>query len=214
MNHVVLHWCLFIWKSRQLFQSLQIGFGRSFPAGFLDKWDYLQNCGQAGLEPGLTAVAGFAVRSIVAGFFTRDVTGYGFWEVLSMLPLGDWADPWELQCFNPSSATSLIFIKVVAVQSLCPSLCNPMGLQHIRLCCPSSSLRVCPNSCPLNRWCHPAISSSALFSFCFQSFPASRSFPVLFASGGQSAEALTSASTLPMSIQGCFPLRLTGFYNT
>ena len=32
--------------------------------------------------------------------------------------------------------------------------------------CPSTS-GVCPSSCPLNRWCHPTISSSvALFSFC------------------------------------------------
>ena len=32
--------------------------------------------------------------------------------------------------------------------------------------------------CPLNWWCHLTISSSAtLFSFCFQSFPASGSFP-------------------------------------
>ena len=226
MNHVVLHWCLFIWKSRQLFLSLQIGFWRSFPAGFLDKWDYLQNCGQAGLEPGLTAVAGFAVRSIVAGLFIRDVTGYGFWEVLSMLPSGDWADPWELQCFNPSSATSLIFIKVVAVQSLCPSLCdvavqslcpslcNPMGLQHIRLCCPSLSPGVCSDSCPLSQWCYLTISFSAiLFSFCLQSFPASGSFTLswLFTSGCPSIGASASASLLPMNIQGWFPLGLTGF---
>ena len=61
------------------------------------------------------------------------------------------------------------------------------GLQHARL--PKVSPRVCSNSCPLSRWCHPAISSSVtLFSFCFQSLPASGSFPMswLFASGGQS----------------------------
>ena len=47
---------------------------------------------------------------------------------------------------------------------------------------------------------------------CPQSFPASGSFPVsqLFASGGQSTEAEASASVLPMSIQGWFPLGLTG----
>ena len=46
--------------------------------------------------------------------------------------------------------------------------------------------------------------SAALFSFCLQSFPASGSFPMslLFISGGQSIEASTSASILPMSIQG------------
>ena len=208
MNHVVLHWLLFIWKSR-LFQSLQIGFGRSFPAGFLDYWNYLQNCGQAGLEPGLTAVAGLVVRSIVAGLFTRDATGYGFWEVLSMLPSGDWAGPWELQCFNPSSVTSLIFIKVVAVQSVCPSLCNPMGLQHIRLPCPSLSPGVCSDSCPLNQWFYLTISSSAVpFSFCFQPFPVSGSFPMsqLSASGSQNIR----TSFLPINIQGWFPLGFTG----
>ena len=47
------------------------------------------------------------------------------------------------------------------------------GLQHARLPCPSPSPRVCSQSCPLSRWCHPAISSSVIpFSFCLQSFPA------------------------------------------
>ena len=66
---------------------------------------------------------------------------------------------------------------------------QPHGLQHARLPCPSQSPGVCSNSCPLNQWCHPTISSSAApFSSCPQSFPASGSFPVsqLFTSGGQS----------------------------
>ena len=51
----------------------------------------------------------------------------------------------------------------------------------------------------------------APFSFCPESFPASRSFPVSqhYASGGQSIGA--SALVLPMNIQGWFPLELTGF---
>ena len=72
-------------------------------------------------------------------------------------------------------------------------------------------LWVCSNSCPLSRWCHLTISFSvAPFSSCLQSFPASGSFPVcwLFASGVESIGA--SASVLPMSIQGWFPLGLTG----
>ena len=84
------------------------------------------------------------------------------------------------------------------------------GLQYAKLPCPSPSPRVCPSSCPLHQWCHPTISPSVtLFSFCLQSFPATRSFPMsqLFASGGQSTGA--SAPVLPMSIQGWFPLRLT-----
>ena len=41
----------------------------------------------------------------------------------------------------------------------------------------SSSLGICSNSCPLSRWCHQTISSSAtFFSFCLESFPASGSF--------------------------------------
>ena len=62
---------------------------------------------------------------------------------------------------------------------------QPHGLQHTSLPCLSLSLRVCSNSCPLNQWCHPTISSSVIpFSSWLQSFPASGSFPMsqLFAS--------------------------------
>ena len=84
---------------------------------------------------------------------------------------------------------------------------RPHGLQHVRLPCPSLSPRVCSNSCPSCRWCHPTTSSSYTpFSSCPQSFPPSGSFPAsqLFASGGQSIGAL--ASVLPMNIPGWFPL--------
>ena len=67
-----------------------------------------------------------------------------------------------------------------------------------RLPCPSLSPRVCPNSCPLSRWCHPTISSSVvLFSSCLHSFPASGSFPMslLFASDGQSIWSFSISSS-------------------
>ena len=73
-----------------------------------------------------------------------------------------------------------------------------------RLPCPSPTPRACSNSCPLNQWCHPTISSSVIpFSSCLQSFPALVSFPMsqFFASGGQSIGASTSSSVLPMNIQ-------------
>ena len=55
----------------------------------------------------------------------------------------------------------------------------PHGLQHAWSSCPSISPRVCPSSCPLSGWCYPTVSSStAPFSFCLQSFPASGSFPM------------------------------------
>ena len=45
----------------------------------------------------------------------------------------------------------------------------PHGLQHTRLPCPSPSPRACSNSCPLNQWCNPTISSSVIpFSSCLQ----------------------------------------------
>ena len=71
----------------------------------------------------------------------------------------------------------------------------PQELQHARLPCPSLSLGVCPNSCPLSQWCYLTISSSAIpFSSCPRSFPASRSFPIsqLFLLVGQNIGASAS----------------------
>ena len=86
-------------------------------------------------------------------------------------------------------------------------------LQHSKLPCPSPAPRVYPNPCPLSRWCPPTISSSASFSSCPQSLPASGSFPVswLFTSGGQSIGVSASASFLPMNIKEWFPLGWTGW---
>ena len=86
----------------------------------------------------------------------------------------------------------------------------PYGPQHFRLSYSSLSPRVCSNSCPLSQLCFLIISSSVtLFSFCLQSFPASRFFPI-FSSSDQNIEDSASTSVLPMNIQGWFPLRLTG----
>ena len=87
------------------------------------------------------------------------------------------------------------------------------SLQPHALPCPSLSLGICSNSCPLSLWCHATISSSDIrFSSCPQFFPAEGSSPKsrLFASGGQSIGASALASVLPMSIQCWFLLGLTG----
>ena len=79
---------------------------------------------------------------------------------------------------------------------------QPHELQQDRLPCVSLSPRVCSDSCPLSRCCHPTFSSYVVpFSSCPQSFPAS-SFPMSrpCASGGQSIG--TSASVLAVNIQG------------
>ena len=86
--------------------------------------------------------------------------------------------------------------------------------RYARPPCPLPTPGVHPNSCPLSRWCHPAISSSVVpFSSWPQSFPASGSFPMsqLFAWGGQSIGVSASASVLPMNTQGWSPLGWTGW---
>ena len=130
-------------------------------------------------------------------------------------PLGN---PWLHRGWTPACHH---VVCCCSVAKLCPSLCDPVD---------------CSTQVPLSftvsrslfrlmsvlfihlwlfiqhsQWCYLTISSSTLpFSFCFQSFPASGSFPInqLFTSGGQSIGA--SASVLPKNIQGWFPFGLTG----
>ena len=119
------------------------------------------------------------------------------------------------KCFRVSWVCTWSGIAWSLLLFSCQEVSNSLGpneLQHARLPCPSLAPWVCSNSCPLSQWCHLTILSSvAPFSSCSQSFLASGSFPVnqLFASGGQSIGASTSASFLPMNIQGLFPSGLT-----
>ena len=108
---------------------------------------------------------------------------------------------------------SLRFLLFCAQLLICAQLFATPWTAACQASCPSISPGVCSNTCPLNWWYHPTISFSfAPFSSCPQSFPASESFPMsqLFTSGGQSTGASASASVLPMSIQGWFPLGLIG----
>ena len=114
----------------------------------------------------------------------------------------------DFRQYSDKSWVSYQFSRSVVSNPLRPHL-----LQHTRLPCPSPAPRVYSNSCPLSRYCHPTISSSVVpFSSHLQSFPASGSFLMsqFFTSGGQSVGVSASASVLPMSIQGWFPLGLTG----
>ena len=90
----------------------------------------------------------------------------------------------------------------------------PHKSQHARPPCPSPTLGVHPNPCPSSQWCHPTISSSVIpFSSCFQSFPASGSFPMsqLFTWGGQNVGVSASTSVLPMNTEDWSPLGWTGW---
>ena len=90
----------------------------------------------------------------------------------------------------------------------------PHESQDARPPCPSPTPRVHSNSCPLSRWCHPAISSSVVpFSSCPQSLPALGSFPMsqLFTWGGQTIGVSASTSVLPMNTQDWSLLGWTGW---
>ena len=116
----------------------------------------------------------------------------------------------KTQCLDPGSD---VCIQFSSVAQLCPTL-RPRESQHTRPPCPSPPPGVYSNSCPLSRWCHPAISSSVVpFSSCSQSLPASGSFPMsqLFAWGGQNIGVSALASVLPQNTQDWSPLEWTGW---
>ena len=101
-------------------------------------------------------------------------------------------------------------VQFSSVTQSCPTLCDP---RHSRPLCRLPTPRVYSNSCPLSRWCHPAIPSSVVPFFSrLQSFPASGSFTrsQFSVSGGQSIGVSASTSVLPMNTQDWFPLGWTG----
>ena len=113
------------------------------------------------------------------------------------------------RCQKNRKIASVQFSRSVVSDSL-----RPHEPQHARPPCPSQSPGVYPDSCPLSRWCHPAISSSVVpFSSCPQSLPSSESFPMsqLFAWGGQNIGVSASASVLPMNTQDRAPSEWIGW---
>ena len=73
----------------------------------------------------------------------------------------------EHQRWYCHSSAVLKYTYVVQLLSYVWLFCNPHGLQHARLYCPSLSPGVCSNSCPLSRLYNPTISSFvAPFSSC------------------------------------------------
>ena len=123
---------------------------------------------------------------------------------------GDFTNSWGKRKQKAREKSSVQFSRSIMSNSLWPH-----ELQHTRSPCPSPTPRGYSNSCPLNQWCHPTISSSVVpFSPCLQSFPASGVLQMnqFFTSGGQSIG--SSASVLPMNIQDWFPLGLTGLISS
>ena len=120
----------------------------------------------------------------------------------------------KLKSYQVGSAHIIFSIDVVQslshIQSLQPMDCNMPGFPVHHYLLEFAHVH-CSNSCPLSQWCCPAISSSVAPFSCLQIFQVYGSFPLsqLFASGGQSTGASTSASVLPMNIQDWFPLGWT-----
>ena len=53
-------------------------------------------------------------------------------------------------------------VQFSSVHSVVSDFLWPHESQHARPPCPSPTPRIYSNSCPLSRWCHPAISSSVV----------------------------------------------------
>ena len=112
-------------------------------------------------------------------------------------------------CNNCTRFSSVQFSRSVVSHSL-----QPHELQHSRPPCPSPTPAVHSDSCPLSRWCHPAISSFVIpFSSCPQSLPGSGSFLMgqLLEWGCQSIGVSALASVLPLNTQDWSPLGWTGW---
>ena len=76
-------------------------------------------------------------------------------------------------------AHMLEMLQLFPISSVTSNSLRPHELQHARPPCPSPT-PVHPNPRPSSRWCHPAISSSAVpFFSCPQSFPASEHIQVI-----------------------------------
>ena len=113
----------------------------------------------------------------------------------------------------PLTPVPVLLVVVVQLLSLIQLFATPRTASH-QASLSLIILQSWPRFMSTDWWYHPTVLYSVTrISFCLQSFPASGSFPVSwpFASGDQSIEGSASASILPMSIQGWFSLRLTGF---
>ena len=108
--------------------------------------------------------------------------------------------PWK-KSYDQPQFSSAQYSRSVVSNSL-----RPYGPQHARSPCASPTPGAYANSCPLNWWCHPIISSSVIpFSSCPQSFLASGSFQMsqLFASGGHNIGASACPSNEHSGLISC-----------
>ena len=89
---------------------------------------------------------------------------------------------------------------------------QPHGLQQATLPCPSPSPGACSNTCPLNQWCHPTISSCHPFLLLPSIFPSIRVFCNELALHIRCTKYWHFSFSISLSNEylGWFPLGLTG----
>ena len=168
--------------------------------------------------PGSVSSPGVENGNSLQHFYQDNSMDRGAWQatVCGVAKSQTWLIDWAHASVKKNHKLITLYNHISSVQfsrSVMPDSLWPHEPQHARPPCPSLTPRVHPNPCPLNWWCHPAISSSVVpFSSCPQSLPASGSFPMsqLFASGGQSIGVSASTSVLPMNTQDWSPLGWTG----
>ena len=72
--------------------------------------------------------------------------------------------PWTIQSVEfsrPEYWSGFSSVQFSSIAQLCLTLCNPLDYS-MQISLSSTTPRVCLNSCPLSRWCHPIISSSVI----------------------------------------------------
>ena len=104
----------------------------------------------------------------------RSIRKFGGWCMYSSLDYGDGfmcvcVCVWKFIKLHTSNVYSLLCNSSLLTGSVMSDSLRPCGLQHSRLPCSSPTPGACSDSCPLNWWRHPTISSS--------SPPALKSFP-------------------------------------
>ena len=101
------------------------------------------------------------------------------WMQMMCQVIGLWLSAYPPFSFKRFTKLTTYIIQFSSVVQLCRTLCA-------RPPCPSPTLGVYPNPCPLSWWCHPTTSSSVVPFSHLQSFLASGSFQMsqLFPSGG------------------------------
>ena len=83
----------------------------------------------------------------------------GFTIETGCSPMAAW---WQLFSFLSFLRSHQLMLLMMFNHSALSNSSQPHGLQHVRLPCPSLSLGVGSNSCPLSQWCHPIISFSVV----------------------------------------------------